>query len=195
MATILNPLTNRPVKESGQIGSIIKNIRDWSDIDNVQLNAYRMFKQYRCKSKNNWKNDFLTIVQHYLPEKTEQAVSIINSIIQQESERIANIRSNFDFDFEYDSYFFSQFGLINEINEEQQVNKPTSDKQKKKLNKFLQSSIIEQKQCECSICLNFDECEEKIVELKCKHKFHHHCISQWVSKVNSCPMCKNQCIE
>ena len=186
MATIFNPLTNRSVKESGPIGLIIKSIKDWINNDIVQFNASRMLKQYRSKMNNNWKNDFLTIVRYYSPQHLEQSMLIINNVEQQEQNRIDNIY--------FDGSFFSEIISMFEIGHEQQDNKPTTDKQKKKLNKFLDSSIIEEKQCECSICLNFDESEEKIVQLKCKHKFHYNCISQWVSKVNSCPMCKNQCI-
>uniref|UniRef100_A0A1Q3FT49 Putative ring finger n=1 Tax=Culex tarsalis TaxID=7177 RepID=A0A1Q3FT49_CULTA len=45
---------------------------------------------------------------------------------------------------------------------------------------------------ECPIC--FDELAPKtgVVRLVCKHKFHDHCILQWLKKKPSCPFCNRK---
>ena len=42
----------------------------------------------------------------------------------------------------------------------------------------------------CSICQATSEKEEKMIELKCQHVFHSTCISEWVSRKNECPVCR-----
>jgi len=45
-------------------------------------------------------------------------------------------------------------------------------------------------QNECTICLeNFNE-NEKLYELSCKHYYHKDCIDDWLSKKNTCPLCR-----
>ena len=41
---------------------------------------------------------------------------------------------------------------------------------------------------ECSICL--DDIEEEVAILKCNHFFHKECISEWLSRSNTCPYCR-----
>ena len=186
MTTIYNPLTSRSVKETGPIGSIIKNIRDWTNVETIKSGAKRMHNQYRFKLNKNWKNDFLKIVEHYSPQCIQQATTIADTVIQQERERVANTRHDFAFDFD--------FGFLSETVVGNQYNKSNNKNQKNKIDSFLNSAVVQETECECSICLNFDTTDDKVVELKCKHKFHQQCISQWVYKVNNCPMCKSQCV-
>jgi hypothetical protein len=42
---------------------------------------------------------------------------------------------------------------------------------------------------DCTICLDSLE-KGKIADLKCKHEFHNKCISEWICKENSCPICR-----
>ena len=42
----------------------------------------------------------------------------------------------------------------------------------------------------CSICQATSEKEEKVIELKCQHIFHSACISEWASRKNECPVCR-----
>ena len=46
---------------------------------------------------------------------------------------------------------------------------------------------------QCSIC--FESCNDKqqaCCQLECKHKFHTDCIFKWMSKHNSCPLCRKE---
>ena len=53
--------------------------------------------------------------------------------------------------------------------------------------------IIEEKQPNCSICLNEDEsAEEIVVRLPCAHVYHKSCIAAWLTKKNFCPMCRTE---
>jgi hypothetical protein len=180
MTTVFNPLSNRLIKESGPIGSIIKNIRDWSSDEVIKTCAKRMLCQYRGKSNKNWKNDFLKIVSYYSGDRIGQAVTIAQSIVEQERERIANLSSR---EFDLGFLFFSNAPI-------EKVIKP----KKQNIEKFLDKATVQDTQCECAICLNFEESQDKVVELSCKHKYHYNCISQWVQKVNNCPLCKSKCL-
>ncbi|TVU20377.1 hypothetical protein EJB05_36584, partial [Eragrostis curvula] len=42
----------------------------------------------------------------------------------------------------------------------------------------------------CSICQEEFEVNEEIGKLSCGHNYHVHCIKQWLSRKNSCPVCK-----
>jgi hypothetical protein len=44
----------------------------------------------------------------------------------------------------------------------------------------------------CSICMD-DIDPSEIRELdSCHHTFHHHCISQWLERSPTCPLCKSR---
>lgn len=43
---------------------------------------------------------------------------------------------------------------------------------------------------ECSICILDFEINEDVVELTCKHLFHHSCISEWSKRKLECPNCR-----
>jgi hypothetical protein len=40
----------------------------------------------------------------------------------------------------------------------------------------------------CSVCLDNENCVD--CKTSCSHNFHARCLSQWVKKNNSCPMCR-----
>lgn len=44
----------------------------------------------------------------------------------------------------------------------------------------------------CPICYNALAFFDVISELTCKHKFHNDCIIKWISKNNSCPLCRKK---
>ena len=53
---------------------------------------------------------------------------------------------------------------------------------------FLQTDYS--KYSRCSICIeDFTEGEE-VVLCPCKHRYHDHCIKEWLRLKNSCPLCK-----
>ena len=43
---------------------------------------------------------------------------------------------------------------------------------------------------ECSICLETFINEEPLVQLKCKHIYHTHCIDDWLGRKETCPLCR-----
>lgn len=40
------------------------------------------------------------------------------------------------------------------------------------------------------MCLKEHELGETVKKLPCKHTFHSECILPWLSKTNSCPLCR-----
>lgn len=46
---------------------------------------------------------------------------------------------------------------------------------------------------QCSICIvDFRKSRECIIELpECKHMFHENCLFEWLSRHNSCPLCRS----
>ncbi|KAL6848614.1 hypothetical protein ACP4OV_021197 [Aristida adscensionis] len=42
----------------------------------------------------------------------------------------------------------------------------------------------------CSICQEEFEANEETGKLSCGHNYHVHCIKQWLSRKNACPVCK-----
>lgn len=43
---------------------------------------------------------------------------------------------------------------------------------------------------ECSICLETFINDESLVQLKCKHIYHFHCIGDWLQRKETCPLCR-----
>uniref|UniRef100_A0A672LGD3 E3 ubiquitin-protein ligase RNF181 n=1 Tax=Sinocyclocheilus grahami TaxID=75366 RepID=A0A672LGD3_SINGR len=46
------------------------------------------------------------------------------------------------------------------------------------------------KALKCPVCLLEFEEQETVREMPCKHLFHTGCIMPWLSKTNSCPLCR-----
>ncbi|KAL6082932.1 hypothetical protein STEG23_007794 [Scotinomys teguina] len=44
----------------------------------------------------------------------------------------------------------------------------------------------------CPVCLLEFEEEEPVIEMPCHHFFHSDCILPWLSKTNSCPLCRHE---
>lgn len=44
----------------------------------------------------------------------------------------------------------------------------------------------------CPICLETFQLEETYIPLKCNHNYHSACLSNWLDKNSSCPMCKDE---
>ncbi|XP_017773160.1 PREDICTED: E3 ubiquitin-protein ligase RNF181 [Nicrophorus vespilloides] len=51
---------------------------------------------------------------------------------------------------------------------------------------------IEEKGKECIICLKEFEVGSKGMQMPCKHTYHTECILHWLSKTNSCPLCREE---
>ncbi|CAK1361102.1 E3 ubiquitin-protein ligase [Cercospora beticola] len=54
------------------------------------------------------------------------------------------------------------------------------------------SDMDENGEAQCSICFEAVEQEEQVTELPCKHWFHHECVSLWLIKRNTCPICRKR---
>lgn len=44
--------------------------------------------------------------------------------------------------------------------------------------------------CNCSICCETINMNDRIIELKCEHDFHEQCIGNWVKYKQNCPICR-----
>ena len=43
---------------------------------------------------------------------------------------------------------------------------------------------------DCLICMEAIEVKQEVVKLTCLHYYHHKCISKWLTKKSSCPICR-----
>lgn len=48
------------------------------------------------------------------------------------------------------------------------------------------------KGCSCPICQAEYEIGDNVKQLPCEHMFHQGCILPWLSKTNSCPLCRHE---
>jgi hypothetical protein len=48
---------------------------------------------------------------------------------------------------------------------------------------------LEQDNC-CTICLDYYQTNDKLIQLPCQHIFHHSCSHPWLAKNNTCPQCR-----
>lgn len=44
----------------------------------------------------------------------------------------------------------------------------------------------------CCICLTNMKLNDQIVQLKCKHMFHHPCLDKWIQTKEECPFCRGK---
>nr|AEE62818.1 unknown [Dendroctonus ponderosae] len=54
----------------------------------------------------------------------------------------------------------------------------------------LESETILQTGLQCPVCLKEFPSHDKVKKMPCKHVFHPDCILPWLSKTNSCPVCR-----
>eukprot|EP01083_Nonionella_stella_P069492 185262_1 len=64
------------------------------------------------------------------------------------------------------------------------------------LKEDLQDVVIDQKILDktksCSICTTDYQIDDDAKKLPCKHIFHDDCILQWLSRHNTCPLCRDE---
>lgn len=53
---------------------------------------------------------------------------------------------------------------------------------------------LKQREC-CTICIDSIDCVESCAGLCCKQIYHKHCITQWLEKSATCPICGRRVIE
>ena len=63
-------------------------------------------------------------------------------------------------------------------------------RKKKKTRKRRVKKQYETEDHDCSIC--FEDCKKKGCELECGHRFHTKCIFKWLSKNDTCPLCRGE---
>jgi len=84
-----------------------------------------------------------------------------------------------EWDFEYNRFFGGEGRAP-----------PASKKAVQELETKLVSPSFAAEGKKCPICLiEYDE-EDELKVLPCKHFFHTKCIHPWLSKINSCPLCR-----
>lgn len=49
--------------------------------------------------------------------------------------------------------------------------------------------------CSCSVCQEELPCGDEVVGLECGHNFHHACISEWIRRQPTCPVCRANIME
>mmetsp|Transcript_43736 Transcript_43736/g.50296 ORF Transcript_43736/g.50296 Transcript_43736/m.50296 type:complete len:208 (+) Transcript_43736:216-839(+) len=42
----------------------------------------------------------------------------------------------------------------------------------------------------CSICMEGMNPSMRVVQLSCKHRYHHHCLDKWLQTQTNCPYCR-----
>ncbi|KAL0701670.1 hypothetical protein Bca4012_057792 [Brassica carinata] len=74
------------------------------------------------------------------------------------------------------------------------VNTGLNEKQIKtclrKVKPFNKATPLEDKKC--SICQEEYEAKDEVGKLPCGHRYHIHCVKQWLLRKNSCPVCKTR---
>ena len=50
--------------------------------------------------------------------------------------------------------------------------------------------VREDTETECPICLKRFEQDDEVMELPCSHQFHSDCLTAWLTKAASCPLCR-----
>jgi len=73
--------------------------------------------------------------------------------------------------------------LINQNNQNNQNNQENIEKKEIKFTNELYDK-------ECTICLEYFNENEMLYELICEHYYHKNCIDDWLSKKNTCPLCR-----
>jgi hypothetical protein len=69
-----------------------------------------------------------------------------------------------------------------------QIKKGLTTEQISALSEFDYKQKIEEAE-DCQVCKDTFEMGERLVILPCIHHFHRHCIHEWLSYRNYCPLC------
>ena len=82
----------------------------------------------------------------------------------------------------------------NELNRESNNNSVSENFMNELEEKNVTNEMIDKKN-ECSICLDIFKENEKYIQLPCpenNHCFHNNCIKEWLSRNNTCPLCRTE---
>ena len=83
----------------------------------------------------------------------------------------------------------------NELMNEQTNNNSVSENFRNELEEKNVTNEMIDKKNECSICLDSFKENEKYIQLPCpeqNHCFHSNCIKEWLSRNNTCPLCRTE---
>ncbi|KAK4882906.1 hypothetical protein RN001_006225 [Aquatica leii] len=83
----------------------------------------------------------------------------------------------------------ADFNLFDEMGMPNQLAPPASPEI---VNNLPEEKIQETNCGKCDICLKEYEKDETVKIIPCKHKFHSECIIAWLTKTNSCPLCRHE---
>ena len=82
----------------------------------------------------------------------------------------------------------------NELRSEELNNSVSENFRNELEEKNVTNEMIDKKN-ECSICLDSFKENEKYIQLPCpekNHHFHSNCIKEWLSRNNTCPLCRTE---
>ena len=96
---------------------------------------------------------------------------------------------------DYRSFFYLEYLIVKEQKEiEKNLRLVMPGLNEQSVEKFKTVSICNKESKDdkenCSVCLGDYSDNQKMTVLDCKHKFHNECISQWLKKKPSCPICR-----
>ncbi|CAH0393745.1 unnamed protein product [Bemisia tabaci] len=80
------------------------------------------------------------------------------------------------------------YGMFQELGEDQRLPPPAA----KSVVDSLEEITVSSEESQCSVCLKNFSVNEIAKKLPCKHFFHPSCILPWLSKTNSCPVCRHE---
>jgi len=69
---------------------------------------------------------------------------------------------------------------------------PASEESLRKLREF-EYSASACKNSDCSVCQDTYKLSDKCIELPCRHNYHKDCVLEWLTRHDSCPICRKPC--
>ncbi|XP_012259068.2 E3 ubiquitin-protein ligase RNF181-like [Athalia rosae] len=79
------------------------------------------------------------------------------------------------------------FGMWEELGQGQKLPPPAS---KESISELKDVRLSDEESEQCPVCLKPFDAESLIKQMPCKHSFHKECITPWLEKTNSCPLCR-----
>ncbi|KAL5747499.1 hypothetical protein ACOSP7_024500 [Xanthoceras sorbifolium] len=61
---------------------------------------------------------------------------------------------------------------------------------KERLEKMKIEVSVTEQACMCMVCLEEFSAGSEATRTPCLHVYHHQCIAQWMTKSDSCPLCR-----
>ncbi|KAF5183736.1 hypothetical protein FRX31_026676 [Thalictrum thalictroides] len=131
--------------------------------------------------------------------QTQQLANVIRSRVEAQTQQLANvIRSRVRIDGrervirqELAMEIAESMRRVDEEEEAQTITTTTTSNTPRVINKTLLGPAVFLDSGEvCAICLNNMKEDEEARTLGCNHSFHIDCISKWVERQTTCPLCR-----